>query len=121
MYAIERELRKRSAGEWSDLTLEKQYVLIAAERQAHSRPLLKQFHDWLEATSPQLIPSHPVRVAVDYALNHWQALCRYTDDGRLSIDNNAVEGEIRRLALGRKNWLFCGSDRVPARRPLTSA
>lgn len=111
LYAIERELRKRCAGDWSELDLEKQYLLIAAERQARSRPLLEQFCHWLEAMSPKLIPSHPVRGAVDYALNHWQALCRYTEDGRLSIDNNAVEGEIRRLALGRKNWLFCGSDR----------
>jgi hypothetical protein len=48
---------------------------------------------------------------MDYTLRHWDALWRYTQNGWLSIDNNAVEGELRSVAVGRKNWLFCGSDR----------
>jgi len=48
--------------------------------------------------------------AITYALNQWEALCVYTTDGDLAIDNNASENALRRVALGRKNWLFCGSD-----------
>ncbi len=48
--------------------------------------------------------------AITYALNQWEALCVYTTDGHLAIDNNAAENALRRVAVGRKNWLFCGSD-----------
>ena len=49
--------------------------------------------------------------AIQYSLNQWEALCVYTtDDGRLAIDNNASENALRRVAIGRKNWLFAGSD-----------
>ena len=48
--------------------------------------------------------------AIGYALNQWDALCVYTTDGDLNIDNNASENALRRVAIGRKNWLFCGSD-----------
>ena len=48
--------------------------------------------------------------ALGYALNHWTALCRYTEAGFLSIDNNVAEREMKRIAIGRKNWLFVGSD-----------
>ena len=48
--------------------------------------------------------------AIQYALNQWDALCVYTTDGELSIDNNASENALRRIAVGRGNWLFCGSD-----------
>ena len=48
--------------------------------------------------------------AITYALNQWEALCIYTTDGDLAIDNNSAENALRRVAIGRKNWLFCGSD-----------
>ena len=49
--------------------------------------------------------------AIQYAFNQWEALCVYTTDGRLAIDNNAAENALRRVAIGRKNWLFAGSDK----------
>lgn len=48
--------------------------------------------------------------AITYTLNQWEALCTFTTDGDLAIDNNAAENALRRVAIGRKNWLFCGSD-----------
>jgi transposase len=111
LYAIERDLRARCGNEWIHVPREEQFLLIAAERQARSRPVLQQFHAWMQAESAKLIPKHPIQGAIQYALNQWPALCRYTDDGRLSIDNNAVESHMRRIAIGRKNWLFCGSER----------
>ena len=73
--------------------------------------MLESFHAWLEAESPRLLPQSGVRQAMEYCLNHWTAFCRYTDDGRLDIDNNEAEREMRAIAIGRKNWLFCGSER----------
>jgi transposase len=55
------------------------------------------------------LPKDPFREAVNYALNQWPALCRYTKAGFLAIDNNWAEREMKRIALGRKNWLFFGS------------
>lgn len=57
-----------------------------------------------------MLPKSPLGQAIGYALNQWEALCVYTTDGRLAIDNNAAENALRRVAVGRKNWLFCGSD-----------
>src|SRR5258708_2516166 len=95
LYAIERELRKRCADDWSELDLEKQYLLIAAERQARSRPLLAQFCDWMGATSPKLIPSPPVRAALDYACTHCRALCPSPHDVRVTPGGEYVDGELR--------------------------
>jgi len=57
----------------------------------------------------QVLPKSPFGEAVSYALNQWSALCRYTEAGFLAIDNNAAEREMKRIAIGRKNWLFFGS------------
>lgn len=65
----------------------------------------------LEATLPKLSRKSDLAIAVRYALSRWQALGRYLDDGRLEIDNNAAERALRVVALGRKNWLFAGSDK----------
>jgi len=65
---------------------------------------------WFEATLPKLSRKSDLAIAVRYALSRWQALGRYLDDGRLEIDNNAAERALRGVALGRKNWLFAGSD-----------
>ncbi len=80
-------------------------------RQEKARPVLGQFKDWLEERLRELAPKTPTAKAIGYALKNWQALERYTDDGRLEIDNNRAERAIRPLAIGRKNWIFLGSPR----------
>jgi transposase len=80
-------------------------------REQHSRPTLDRIFERLEELKGDTLPSEPLRKAVDYALNQREALYRYLDDGRLKPDNNTAENAIRPLALGRKNWLFAGSDR----------
>ena len=83
-------------------------------RQQLSVPRLAQFKAWLESRQASsggpVLPKSPMGQAITYALNQWDALCVYTTDGDLAIDNNASENALRRVALGRKNWIFCGSD-----------
>jgi transposase len=111
LYAVEKDLRQRCQGEWQKLTLDQRAARIAAERQQRSRPLLNGFHTWLEAETPKVLPKSAVRGAMDYTLSNWSALSVYPEDGWLDIDNNEGENAVRGIALGRKNWLFCGSDR----------
>ncbi len=80
-------------------------------RQEHATPLLDGIFAKLEELRPQTIPSEPLRKAIDYALNQREALYRYLEDGRLRPDNNLAENAMRPVALGRKNWLFVGSER----------
>jgi transposase len=79
-------------------------------RQEISQHFLDQFHAWLIEQQPQVLPKSPIAEAIGYALNNWQALTRFTEAGFLSIDNNVAEREMKRIAIGRKNWLFVGSD-----------
>jgi transposase len=79
-------------------------------RQDFSVPILDKMHDWLVEQRPQVLPKSPMAEAIGYALNNWTALIRYTEAGFLSIDNNVAEREMKRIAIGRKNWLFFGSD-----------
>ena len=65
---------------------------------------------WIEATLPKLSAKAELAAAMRYALGRWAALTRYLHDGRIEIDNNAAERAIRGVALGRKNYLFAGSD-----------
>jgi transposase len=81
-----------------------------AERQAQSKPLLDSLRQWFEATLPQLSRKSETTAAIRYALSRWNALVRYTEDGHIEIDNNAAERSLRGVALGRKNYLFAGSD-----------
>jgi len=100
LYDIEREIKDLSSGE-------KRQV-----RQDKSVPIFREFQAWLEGiTDTQALPKSPIRQAINYCLNNWQALLRYTDDGDLSIDNNAAERRMRPIAIGRRNWLFFGSDK----------
>jgi transposase len=78
-------------------------------RQELSRVILDKFHAWLKEQRAQVLPKSPLAEAIGYALNNWTALCRYTEAGFLSIDNNVAEREMKRIAIGRKNWLFVGS------------
>jgi transposase len=79
-------------------------------RQQEARPLLDSFAAWLDQQRQTALPKSPIGQAIAYARSNWEALVRYTDDGDLSIDNNAAERAIRPIAIGRKNWLFAGSD-----------
>jgi len=81
-----------------------------AERQARAGPLLAEMKVWLESTLAKLSSKGALAVAIRYGLTRWAALTRYVDDGRIEIDNNAAERSIRAVALGRKNYLFAGSD-----------
>ncbi len=80
-------------------------------RQEHAAPLLIGIFAQIEDLRLKTVPSEPLRKAIDYALNQRQALCRYLEDGRLRPDNNLAENAMRPVALGRKNWLFVGSER----------
>jgi transposase len=79
-------------------------------RQARAGPLLACLHDWLHETVRALSRKSALAEAIRYALARWTALTRYVDDGRIEIDNNAAERALRVVALGRKNYLFAGSD-----------
>jgi hypothetical protein len=81
-----------------------------AYRQAHARALLAQLHTWLTITLGTLSQKSDTSRAILYALNRWEALTRYCDDGRLEIDNLQVERALRGVAIGRRNYLFAGAD-----------
>lgn len=99
LYAIEKEIHGRSPDE------------RRAVRKERSRPLLESLKHWLDEVLGRLSKKSDTSIAVRYALGRWEALLRYCDDGRLEMDNNAAERSLRAVALGRKNYLFAGSDR----------
>jgi len=80
-------------------------------RQAQTVPLLAQFRHWLDAHYPSLLPRSALGQAFGYTLSNWDALLRFTDEGILAPDSNLVERAIRPIAVGRKAWLFAGSER----------
>jgi transposase len=98
LYVIEQEIRGRPPDE-------RQQV-----RTTRARPLLQSLHEWFEVSLSKLSRKSDTTAAIRYALGLWPALTRYCDDGRLEIDNNAAERALRVVALGRKNYLFAGSD-----------
>jgi len=79
-------------------------------RQARTRPLLDDLHKWMEKALHSLSAKSETAAAIRYALSRWRALTRYTENGMLEIDNSAAERALRAVALGRKNYLFAGSD-----------
>jgi hypothetical protein len=79
-------------------------------RQKESLPILREFRAWLERVQHTVLPKSPVGQAIGYVLPRWEGLTRYCDDGCLAIDNNVSERMIRPCAIGRKNYLFFGSD-----------
>ena len=79
-------------------------------RQRHAVPILNTFEAWLESERDRVLPQSPIGKAFTYTRNQWQALRRYTDDGALCIDNNIAERMMKLPAIGRKNWLFVGSE-----------
>ncbi len=84
-------------------------------RQAQAQPVLRDMHDWLLRIRATVANGGGTAKAIDYSLKRWVALSRYADDGRLPIDNNPVENAIRPIAVGKKNWLFTGSERAGKR------
>ena len=81
-----------------------------AYRQHHAVPALNTLKAWLDELRPKMLGNSGTAHAIDYTLRRWPALIRYADDGRYPIDNNPIENAIRPIALGRKNWLFAGSE-----------
>ncbi|WP_460253228.1 IS66 family transposase, partial [Acidiphilium sp. MT5] len=79
-------------------------------RQAKSRPLIEALHDWLNAQLARISKGSDLAKAMRYTLRHWAGLTLFLDDGRIELDTNTVEREIRRIPLGRKNALFAGND-----------
>jgi transposase len=96
-YRIEAEIRGSSANERQ------------AVRQQKTTPLIEALKTWLEKTLAQLPGGSEIAKAIRYALNQWDGLTRFLDDGRIEIDSNAVERAMRPVALTRKNALFAGS------------
>lgn len=78
-------------------------------RRSESVPILDEFKTWLDEQAPQVLPKSAIGGAVRYALNQWRPLLAFTEDGSLPIDNNDTERDLRRLTIGRKNWVFFGS------------
>ncbi len=81
------------------------------QRTTHVAPLVDALEAWMRAERARLSRHNPVAKAMDYMLTRWPAFARFLEDGRICLTNNAAERELRCVALGRKNWTFCGSDR----------
>ena len=103
LYAVE--------AEGKHLSTEARQILRAEK----SLPILQSLHDWLLQTRTQTANGGGTAKAIDYTLKRWQSLIRYAGSGHLPIDNNPVENAIRPIALGKKNWLFTGSERAGKR------
>ncbi len=98
LYAIEAEIR----GQPPDVRRE--------QRQARAGPLLDELHAWLSGMLGRVSAKSEMARAIGYTLTRWQSLTRYRDDGSIEIDNNAAECALRGIGLGRKNYMFMGSD-----------
>lgn len=98
LYGIEEQIRGRPPEERRRV------------RRTQAQPLLDSLRQWFEATLLKLSRKSETTVAIRYAVSRWDALTRYIEDGHIEIDNNAAERSLRGVALGRKNYLFAGSD-----------
>lgn len=98
LYKIECEIK----GEMPDVR--------KAVREARAGPILSELKEQLRSTKSKIPKKLPLAQAIHYALVRWDALIRYAKNGAIEIDNNPIEREIRPVALGRKNYLFAGSD-----------
>lgn len=98
LYEIEADIRGRPPDE------------RRRQRQARAAPLLAHFREWLTNMPGRVSAKSEMAAAIGYSLVRWKALTRYVDDGRIEIDNNPAERALRGVSLGRKNYLFMGSD-----------
>jgi len=98
LYQLEDQLRERTDNRRRDLRIE------------HALPILDEFRAWIDDQTGSVLPKSPIAQALTYTTNQWEALQRYTEDGRLSIDNNISERTVKIPAIGRKNWLFVASE-----------
>ena len=103
LYEVEREARECEP--------EARWLL----RQRHAKPVVDALHAWLSEQRQKLARADVTAKAIDYSLSNWRGLTRYLDDGNVPIDNNAAENAVRPLAIGRKNWLFVGSQQAGER------
>ena len=101
---------KTKIAEVADATSEQADALRRQLRQEFSVPILAQIKAWLDEQRKLILPRSVMAEAMTYTLNQWDALCAYTTQGFLAIDNNAAERAVKRVAIGRKNWLFAGND-----------
>ena len=99
LYRLEREMKRDGLAPQDKV----------ARRQEHARPILEDLESLLHAYRPEVLPESSLGQAIRYALNEWPFLQRYIDVGEAEIDNNGIEHTLRPVALGRKNYLFCGS------------
>lgn len=99
LYKVEREAKDKQ------MTSDQRYKL----RQEKSKPLMDKFKKWLDEMYPTVLPKSPLGKAISYCLNLWTGLTCFLDDGRLEIDNNLTEQEIKPLVIARKNFLFAAS------------
>jgi len=98
LYAVERDIR----GQLPEIRRQ--------IRQQRSATILEELHAWLSATLQAVSAKSPLAGAIKYTLVRWTALTRFVDDGRIELDNNTAERSIRALVIGRRNYLFAGSD-----------
>lgn len=99
VFAVEREINGKPPEERQSV------------RQSTSRPLVDDLHAYLRQEVAKLSRGHDLAKAIQYMLKRWPAFTLFLDDGRVCMSNNAAERALRGVALGRKSWLFCGSDR----------
>jgi transposase len=99
LYKIEREAKEKQ------LTSEQRFIL----RQEKSKPLVEQFKQWLDEMYPTTLPQSPLGKAMNYCIKLWPGLTRFLEDGRLEVDNNLTEQQIKPFVIARKNFLFASS------------
>jgi len=91
------------------------YEIRYQVRQQHTRPIIEALHAWMALQRSHVPAGSATAKALDYSLRRWEAPVRFLDDGRLPIDNNHLEGQIRPIAVGKHSWLFAGSLRAGQR------
>jgi transposase len=117
LYAVEDEAKAKLAEllkQKPDASAADRHEIIRSLRRGKSQPILAEIKEWLDREKDIVLPRSPMAQAIGYALNQWDALCRYCEAGSLNIDNNAAERALKRVAIGRKNWLFAGNDAAGA-------
>jgi transposase len=106
LYKVEEEAKERAPADYEA------FVALRHElRSERSRPIFEKFHAWLEAEHPKVLPKSPIGKAIQYALNHWEAVKRPPEAGFLELDNGECERAFKPVGIGRRNWLFAGSDK----------